>query len=93
MVMTTSTLDRALTPKCGTEGSRTIEVYTAVDSIVTICANCRKIRDLQGHWNHVKINILDNTETKFSHGMCPECMEILYPQFHEVDAKREENVL
>ena len=48
--------------------------------IVPICANCKKIRDDQGYWNQVEVYVRDHTEAKFSHGICPECMEKLYPQ-------------
>ena len=50
--------------------------------IIPICANCKKIRDDKGFWNRVE----DYIETyikdvKFSHGICPDCVEILYPEY------------
>ncbi|MCX5819363.1 MAG: response regulator transcription factor [Deltaproteobacteria bacterium] len=49
--------------------------------IVPICANCKKIRDDQGYWNQVEVYVRDHTEAEFSHGICPECMKELYPEF------------
>jgi len=51
--------------------------------IVPICANCKKIRDDKGYWNQVEVYVRDHTEAEFSHGVCPECMKKLYPEFAE----------
>jgi PAS domain S-box-containing protein len=48
--------------------------------IVPICANCKNIRDDKGYWNQVEKYVSDHTEAKFSHGICPDCVEKLYPQ-------------
>jgi PAS domain S-box-containing protein len=45
-----------------------------------ICASCKKIRDDEGAWNQIEIYISDRSEAKFSHGICPECAEELYPE-------------
>ena len=56
-----------------------------------ICASCKKIRDDQGRWNRIESYISDRSEAKFSHGICPECAKILYP---EIDLyKDNENTL
>ncbi len=49
--------------------------------IVPICASCKKIRDDQGFWNKVEVYISEHTEAEFSHGMCPECMAKMYPEY------------
>jgi PAS domain S-box-containing protein len=48
--------------------------------ILPICANCKKIRDDKGYWNQVEKYVSNHTEAKFSHGLCPGCIEILYPE-------------
>jgi hypothetical protein len=48
--------------------------------IIPICANCKKIRDDAGYWHQVEIYIRDHSEAQFSHGLCPECIEKLYPK-------------
>ena len=48
--------------------------------IVPICSNCKKIRDDKGYWNQVEKYVSDHTEARFSHGICPDCLEKLYPQ-------------
>ena len=58
--------------------------------MVPICANCKKIRDDQGYGRRVGVYVRDHTEAEFSHGICPECMKKLYPEFVPDDASSEE---
>ena len=55
--------------------------------IIPICASCKMIRDDRGYWNQVEAYVRDHNEAEFSHGICPECIEKLYPEF--VRAKTE----
>jgi len=55
--------------------------------ILPICANCKKIRDDQGYWTQVETYIRDNTGTEFSHGICPDCAEKLYPEYYKKDTE------
>jgi len=47
--------------------------------LIPICANCKKVRDDQGYWKQIEGYIRDHSYASFSHGICPECMEKLYP--------------
>ena len=58
-----------------------LEQIKTLRGIVPICSNCKKIRDDEGFWNQVEVYVRDHTEAVFSHGMCPECMQQLYPEF------------
>lgn len=51
--------------------------------IIPICASCKKIRDDKGYWNQIEIYIKNHSEADFSHGICPECAEILYPELRQ----------
>ncbi len=44
------------------------------------CANCKKIRDDEGRWRHIEEYIQERSEATFSHSICPECYEKLYPE-------------
>ena len=39
-----------------------------------ICSYCRKVRDDDDYWLSVETYIARHTKTRFSHGVCPECM-------------------
>lgn len=47
--------------------------------ILPICANCKKIRDGEGSWNQIEHYIQSHSEAEFSHGICPTCAKVLYP--------------
>lgn len=47
--------------------------------ILPICAGCKKIRDDNGYWQQVEAYVTQNTEARFFHGLCPDCLEKLYP--------------
>jgi PAS domain-containing protein len=49
--------------------------------ILPICANCKKIRNDQGAWTQVEAYVQQHTSAEFSHGICPECIRTLYPEF------------
>jgi hypothetical protein len=46
-----------------------------------ICAKCKKIRDDKGFWNQIESYISAHSDAIFSHGLCPNCAEKLYPEF------------
>lgn len=51
-----------------------------LQSLLPICANCKKIRNDAGEWEAVDNYISKRTDTKFSHGICPDCIRLLYPE-------------
>lgn len=62
------------------------EQIRTLRGILPICAHCKKIRDDGGFWQQVEEYVSHHTEVEFSHGICPGCMESLYPKY---SAKRE----
>lgn len=48
--------------------------------IVPICSYCKQIRDDKGYWNKVEEYVTRHTEAKFSHSICPSCMEEHFPK-------------
>ena len=62
---------------------RALDEVKTLRGIVPICANCKKIRDDKGYWNQVEQYVSDHTEAQFSHGICPDCAQKLYPELYE----------
>jgi len=52
-----------------------------LSGLLPICAGCKKIRDDQGDWNQIEHYIQKRTDTRFSHGMCPECAPKYFGKF------------
>lgn len=58
-----------------------------LSGLLPMCASCKKIRDDKGYWNQLEAYISDHSEADFSHGICPECVRKLYPEYaHAFDA-------
>lgn len=50
-------------------------------SILPVCSYCRKVRDDENYWHSVENYIALHTNTRFSHGICPDCLKTeLEPQ-------------
>lgn len=54
-----------------------------LSGLLPICMSCKKIRDDQGYWTQLESYIHHHSEAKFSHGICPDCIEKLYPGIME----------
>jgi PAS domain S-box-containing protein len=60
------------------------EVKT-LQGFLPICANCKKIRDDEGYWQQIEKYIQDRSDARFSHSICPDCGQKLYPEFYQED--------
>lgn len=60
------------------------EVKT-LSGLIPICSHCKSIRDDKGYWNKVEAYIHKSSGTEFSHGICPECAKIYYPDYDLYD--------
>jgi len=53
---------------------------------LSMCASCRRVRDEDGRWSELEAYVRSHTHTQFSHGICPDCVRRLYPEFsHHAD--------
>ena len=55
-----------------------------LEGFLPICANCKKIRHEES-WDQIEKYISDHSLAQFSHSICPDCMEKLYPEFVRKD--------
>lgn len=53
-----------------------------LSGLLPICSSCKKIRDDGGYWNQIEVFIREHSDAEFSHSVCPECIEQLYPGLH-----------
>ncbi len=63
------------------------DVTHILKGILPICANCKKIRSDIGYWEQVEVFIRDHSKVEFSHSVCPDCAEKLYPDFNPYNDK------
>lgn len=64
-----------------TELRQSLDHVKVLRGLLPICMNCKKIRDDQGYWQKLEVYIRQNSEAEFSHGLCPECAQKLYPEY------------
>jgi len=63
------------------ELSEALAQVRTLSGLLPICSNCRRIRNDKGYWERLEEFIQEHTDADFSHGICPECMEAIYPHF------------
>lgn len=56
--------------------SQRLEGHQALQGFVTICANCKSIKDDKGNWQGIESF---HPDAHFSHSICPSCRGVLYP--------------
>ena len=67
--------------KINEELSRALSEVRQLSGLLPICASCKKIRNEDGDWNILEKYIQTHTDARFSHTICPECTEKLYPGY------------
>ena len=63
------------------ELEQALKTIQTLKGLIPICSNCKKVRDDKGFWNTVETYIQERSDAKFSHGICPDCIKKLYPDF------------
>lgn len=61
------------------------EKIKTLRGIIPICASCKKIRNDEGYWQQIEVYLLKHSEAEFSHGLCPECIKQLYPDYDAME--------
>jgi CheY-like chemotaxis protein len=62
-----------------------------LSGLLPICASCKKIRNDEGYWQQVEVYIHQHSEADFTHGICPDCMQKLYPeQYQRLETRRQD---
>lgn len=67
---------------------KAISDINVLSGLIPICSSCKKIRDDKGYWNLLESYIEAHSAAEFSHGICPECMKKLNPNYYEKHYKK-----
>lgn len=66
-------------------GARVAELQSALvnvrqlSGLLPICAYCKRVRDDQDYWQQIERYLSEHSEAQFSHGICPDCLEVHLP--------------
>jgi PAS domain S-box-containing protein len=55
-----------------------------LNGLLPICASCKKIRNDGGYWEQVETYIRSRSNAEFTHGICPDCVRSLYPEYESI---------
>ncbi len=58
---------------------RQLEEIKTLRGLVPICAKCKSVRDDSGFWQCIELYVSEHSEAEFSHSLCPDCRDELYP--------------
>ena len=59
--------------------------------LLPICSYCKRIRGDDQYWRQVDAYIVEHTDAKFTHGICPPCSQDLLAEIEEERERRERN--
>lgn len=58
---------------------RAMEQVKRLSGMLPICSACKRIRDDKGYWRQIESYVREHSEAEFTHGICPDCVRVLYP--------------
>jgi hypothetical protein len=62
-----------------TQLEETLATIKHLSGIVPICAHCMRIRDENDAWHSADTYIQHHSEADVSHGICPDCAKVYFP--------------
>ncbi len=63
--------------------SAALDDVKRLSGLLPICAHCKNICDEEGSWHQLEVYVTNFSEAKFSHDICPRCVEENYPEFKD----------
>ena len=73
------------------ELERAMSEITQLRGILPICAYCKSVRNDQNYWQTVEQYVGSHADVKFSHGICPKCVEtVVKPELEKLEKEMKE---
>jgi DNA repair exonuclease SbcCD ATPase subunit len=63
--------------------TKALDNIKTLRGLLPICAACKRIRNDEGYWQQVEDYVREHSEANFTHGICPECAQKLYPEYYQ----------
>ena len=57
------------------------QLAKALDDFIPLCMGCKNVRIEDGPWQTLEGYLSERTGTTVSHGLCPDCLPRLYPDY------------
>ena len=69
-----ATLQERLANKVA-ELQATLDKVRQLRGLLPICSYCKRIRNDENYWERVEVYVTEHSDAKFTHGICPSCLE------------------
>ena len=66
-------------------GNTYLQQKRIISGLLTVCADCRKIRITEGIWEHLDEFISEHSVALISHGICPNCYKKMEKELKGMD--------
>jgi len=66
-----------------TIGNTYLQQKRVVNSLISVCSSCNKVRINETQWKQMEEYISDNSLLTFTHGLCPDCMAKVMQSINE----------
>ena len=73
--MSPRTVPAVTAPSTGTPRGRTLPEF------ISQCMHCKKVKSDDARWKDLARYLLDHTDTRVSHGICPDCVARFYRDY------------
>ena len=70
---------------------KALEEINQLQSLLPICSACKKVHTDEGYWEQVDDYLLNHSDIRFSHGICPECAAHLYPEYKNNEETKDQD--
>ena len=61
---------------------RAMSEIKTLKGLLPICSSCYKIRTQENEWHALEKYISARTDARFTHSLCPDCAQRLYPEMY-----------
>jgi hypothetical protein len=72
--------------KCIEALRRAADRLKLLEGLIPICSHCKQIRDDDGSWRDFEVYLGECLQAKFTHGICPACIQRLHPDYFKRSA-------
>jgi phosphoserine phosphatase RsbU/P len=79
------TLQERLSNKVA-ELQATLDKVRQLRGLLPICSYCKRIRNDENYWERVEVYVTEHSDAKFTHGICPSCLDAVKAELAEQDS-------
>jgi len=67
-----------------TDATEEEQEESSFKQLLICCSTCHRVKDTENNWFQADTEILEHYGSRVSHGICPECITLLYPYLRDL---------